>query len=159
MVYAAAYCPLSFKSTLDTLGFDGTFFMFSGQCNTFLTLYDPASRLESADTRDKRCTLGESDISSKKSSYLALIIHLDLLWPSLQNAYGEHESLVYSSCTIAPQDISLGMLKRTPFNLNRQAEVGLTDGWENPMTMQRTFIDVSDTVVPPFFTGSNHWPH
>jgi len=39
-----------------------------------------------------------------------------------QNAYSVHPSLVYSSRTLSPQDISSGMLRRVPVNLNRQAE-------------------------------------
>ncbi|KAJ9115045.1 hypothetical protein QFC22_005373 [Naganishia vaughanmartiniae] len=45
----------------------------------------------------------------------------DRLW----NAFTEYPNLCYSSNILSPQDISKHMLKRVPFNLNRQAEVGL----------------------------------
>ncbi|ORY33444.1 ribonuclease H-like domain-containing protein [Naematelia encephala] len=74
MVYAAAYCPLSFKPILESLGFDD-------------------SKALSPEVRQN-------------------------LW----NAFTEHDELNYSSAVLSPQDISAGMLRRVPINLNRQAE-------------------------------------
>nr|KIR88323.1 ribonuclease HII [Cryptococcus tetragattii IND107] len=74
MVYAAAYCPLSFKPTLESIGFDD-------------------SKALSAETRQT-------------------------LWETFE----AHSPLCYSSSTLSPQDISSGMLRKVPINLNRQAE-------------------------------------
>ncbi|KAJ9124964.1 hypothetical protein QFC24_002896 [Naganishia onofrii] len=55
----------------------------------------------------------------------------DRLW----NAFTEYPNLCYSSNILSPQDISKHMLKRVPFNLNRQAEpakcfVGIDDRFD-----------------------------
>jgi hypothetical protein len=34
MVYAAAYCPMSFKATLEEMGFDGMYIIITASCST-----------------------------------------------------------------------------------------------------------------------------
>ncbi|CAK9782406.1 ribonuclease H-like protein [Cutaneotrichosporon oleaginosum] len=97
MVYAAAYCPMSFKSTLEGIGFD--------------------------DSKALKPEVRQA------------------LWES----FDVNAPLCYSSCTLSPQAISAGMLRRVPINLNQQAQdatMGLIrDALDRGLNIRECFVD------------------
>lgn len=116
MVYAAAYCPKSFQGELEELGFDG-------QLSLIAVSEKWKADLSCILQTPRRCLwtleidFGHVKCSRLKQSELIYVVH------SLQNAFTDYPTLCYSANIISPQGISKHMLKKVPFNLNRQAEV------------------------------------
>lgn len=126
MVYAAAYCPLNFKPTLESLGFDGEFRCHLLKMARISSDYRLSYvRFQGVIPRHSGCTLGKHLYHHTSLLFAALLTEpnpISLSPKCFQDAFTAHPSLVYSSTTLSPQDISSGMLRRSPFNLNRRAE-------------------------------------
>jgi len=65
MVYAAAFCPIAFKPTLETLGFDGE-------------VHSPSHDLTKSDTLDSKALTAET----RQSLWDAFEVHPDLCYSS-----------------------------------------------------------------------------
>ncbi len=111
MVYAAAYCPLSFKSTLEEMGFDGELH----------ELYFSSSRVPGAGASSK--VQAEPAHPHTFDLFADSKALKDDVRQNLWESFETHPELCYSSATLSPQAISANMLRKIPVNLTRQAEV------------------------------------
>ena len=115
LVYGVAYCPVAYREQLNDLGFAGTIFLQGAA----LALYSHSrcaldSKTLTSDTRASLLNTLSGDVANLGWSVRVLRF---VSLPSLSHLARHPIYLVHS-----PRDISSGMLRRRPVNLNKQSQ-------------------------------------
>ena len=118
LVYGVAYCPVSYKEKLESLGFDGRLLALClfPSCSLLRCLSSTDSKALTAETRSTLLTTLSSDPEN-------LAWSVRVLRSRFHHSFFVHRNDVLTSLGISsPQSISSGMLRRPATNLNRQSE-------------------------------------
>ena len=111
LVYGVAYCPVAYKESLEELGFAGTL----TYCSIFPTVTFNHHRLQDTHRAGALFPSGHIVLRSCKPGVVRPC-------PEVSMSSGVCVSLTLKPLPNSPKNISAGMLRRPPTNLNQQSQ-------------------------------------